>query len=89
MGFSSKVFELKLFSECSSSGKSQPSPSELLDQGGPPAGLDSYLDKANSWLSGKKDAAERLLKTTSKTDVKGFLGGLESKLRSSMAPRSE
>uniref|UniRef100_A0A1A8BFR9 KIAA0513 n=1 Tax=Nothobranchius kadleci TaxID=1051664 RepID=A0A1A8BFR9_NOTKA len=70
-------------------GKSQPSPSELLDRGGPPAGLDSYLNKANSWLSGKKDAAERLLKNTSKTDVKGFFGGLESKLRSSMAPKTD
>ncbi|XP_018559571.1 uncharacterized protein KIAA0513 homolog isoform X2 [Lates calcarifer] len=70
-------------------GKSQPSPSELLDRGGPPVGLDSYLNKANSWLSGKKDAAERLLKNTSKTDVKGFFGGLESKLRSSMAPKTE
>uniref|UniRef100_A0A3Q4HE73 KIAA0513 n=1 Tax=Neolamprologus brichardi TaxID=32507 RepID=A0A3Q4HE73_NEOBR len=68
------------------SGKSQPSPSELLDRGGAPAGLDSYLNKANTWLSGKKDAAERLLKHTSKTDVKGFFGGLESKLRSSVAP---
>ncbi|KAM4553210.1 uncharacterized protein KIAA0513 homolog isoform 2-T2 [Fundulus diaphanus] len=67
-------------------GKSPPSPSDLLDRGVPPAGLDSYLNKANSWLSGKKDAAERLLKNTSKTDVKGFFGGLESKLRSSMAP---
>lgn len=71
------------------SGKSQPSPSELLDRGGAPAGLDSYLNKANTWLSGKKDAAERLLKHTSKTDVKGFFGGLESKLRSSVAPKSE
>uniref|UniRef100_A0A3P8N9S6 SBF1/SBF2 domain-containing protein n=1 Tax=Astatotilapia calliptera TaxID=8154 RepID=A0A3P8N9S6_ASTCA len=70
-------------------GKSQPSPSELLDRGGAPAGLDSYLNKANTWLSGKKDAAERLLKHTSKTDVKGFFGGLESKLRSSVAPKSE
>uniref|UniRef100_A0A1A7Y7C6 KIAA0513 n=1 Tax=Iconisemion striatum TaxID=60296 RepID=A0A1A7Y7C6_9TELE len=70
-------------------GKSQPSPSELLDRGGPPAALDSYLNKANSWLSGKKDAAERLLKNTSKTDVKGFFGGLESKLRSSMAPKTD
>ncbi|KAK2841745.1 hypothetical protein Q5P01_011945 [Channa striata] len=70
-------------------GKSQPTPAELLDRSGPPAGLDSYLNKANSWLSGKKDAAERLLKTTSKTDVKGFFGGLESKLRSSMAPKAE
>uniref|UniRef100_H2MFR0 KIAA0513 n=1 Tax=Oryzias latipes TaxID=8090 RepID=H2MFR0_ORYLA len=65
-------------------GKSQPSPSELL--GGPLGGRDSYLNKANVWLSGKKDAAERLLKNTPKTDVKGFFGGLESKLRSSMAP---
>ncbi|KAM6936862.1 uncharacterized protein KIAA0513 homolog [Xenentodon cancila] len=70
-------------------GKSQPSPSELLDRGGPPAGLDSYLNKANSWLTGKKDAAERLLKNTSKTDVKGFFGGLESKLRSSMVPKTD
>ncbi|XP_054893737.1 uncharacterized protein KIAA0513 homolog isoform X2 [Poeciliopsis prolifica] len=67
-------------------GKCPPSPSDLLDRGNPQAGLDSYLNKANSWLSGKKDAAERLLKNTSKTDVKGFFGGLESKLRSSMAP---
>ncbi|XP_017260198.1 uncharacterized protein KIAA0513 homolog [Kryptolebias marmoratus] len=70
-------------------GKSQPSPSELLDRAGPPAALDSYLNKANSWLSGKKNAAEQLLKNTSKTDVKGFFGGLESKLRSSMAPKPE
>uniref|UniRef100_A0A3P9IZM0 Zgc:91860 n=1 Tax=Oryzias latipes TaxID=8090 RepID=A0A3P9IZM0_ORYLA len=68
-------------------GKSQPSPSELL--GGPLGGRDSYLNKANVWLSGKKDAAERLLKNTPKTDVKGFFGGLENKLRSSMAPKSE
>lgn len=67
----------------------QPSPSELLDRGAPPASLDLYLDKANSWLSGRKGAAERLLKNTSKTDVKGFFGGLESKLRSSMAPKTE
>lgn len=71
------------------SGKVQPSPSELLDRGPPPASLDLYLNKANSWLSGKKDAAERLLKTPAKTDVKGFFGGLESKLRSSMATKTE
>ncbi|XP_071775451.2 uncharacterized protein KIAA0513 homolog [Centroberyx gerrardi] len=70
-------------------GKSQPSPSELLDRSGPPAGLDSYLNKANSWLTGKKDAAERLLKTTSKSDVKGFFGGLESKLRGPAARKPE
>uniref|UniRef100_A0A8C6UZZ9 Zgc:91860 n=1 Tax=Neogobius melanostomus TaxID=47308 RepID=A0A8C6UZZ9_9GOBI len=70
-------------------GKAQPPPSELLDRGTPPVALDSYLNKANSWLTGKKDAAERLLKTTSKTDVKGFLGGLESKLRMSDAPEEK
>ncbi|XP_061677461.1 uncharacterized protein KIAA0513 homolog isoform X2 [Syngnathoides biaculeatus] len=70
-------------------GKSQPSPSELLHRGGPPAGMDSYLNKANSWLSGKKDAAERLLKNSSKTDLKGFFGGLESKLRSSITQKTE
>lgn len=63
-------------------GRLQPSPSELLDRGAPPASLDLTLVKANSWLSGRKDAAERLLKNTSKTDVRGFFGG---RLRSSMA----
>ncbi|KAK0132247.1 hypothetical protein N1851_032963 [Merluccius polli] len=62
-------------------GRSQLSPSELLEPSGPPVSLDSYLDKANCWLTGRKDAAERLLKTTSKHDVRGFFGGLESKLR--------
>ncbi|XP_033988802.1 uncharacterized protein KIAA0513 homolog isoform X1 [Trematomus bernacchii] len=71
------------------SGKSQPSPSELLDRGSPPAAVDSYINKANSWLSVKKDAAERLLKSSSKNDVKGFFGGLENKLRGSMAPKTE
>lgn len=70
-------------------GKAQLPPSELLDRGASPVGLDSYLNKANSWLTGKKDAAERLLKTTSKTDVKGFFGGLETKLRSSMVNKPE
>uniref|UniRef100_A0A8C9VBF6 KIAA0513 n=1 Tax=Scleropages formosus TaxID=113540 RepID=A0A8C9VBF6_SCLFO len=61
-------------------GRSQLSPTELLER--PTSSIDSYLRSANSWLSGKKDMAERLLKNTSaKTDVKGFFGGLESKLR--------
>ncbi|XP_041745987.1 uncharacterized protein KIAA0513 homolog isoform X2 [Coregonus clupeaformis] len=70
-------------------GKSQLSPTELLQQ--PPLAMDSYLNKANSWLSGKKDAAERLLKNSSaaKTDVKGFFGGLESKLRASARKNEE
>uniref|UniRef100_H3CFZ5 KIAA0513 n=1 Tax=Tetraodon nigroviridis TaxID=99883 RepID=H3CFZ5_TETNG len=69
-------------------GKAPPSPSELLERGCPPVGLDLSLNRANSWLSGTKDAAERLLKTTSRTDLRGFFGGLESKLRSS-APKNE
>ncbi|KAM9808136.1 uncharacterized protein KIAA0513 homolog [Neosynchiropus ocellatus] len=69
-------------------GRCPPSPSELLYRGAPPAGLDSYLNKANSWLSEKKDAAERLLKNASRNDVKGFFGGLESRLRSSVTQRS-
>ncbi|XP_028813912.1 uncharacterized protein KIAA0513 homolog isoform X2 [Denticeps clupeoides] len=69
-------------------GKSLLSPTELLDR--PSVGIDSYLRSANTWLSGKKDLAERLLKNTSaKTDVKGFFGGLESKLRGPSARRNE
>lgn len=68
-------------------GKSQLSPTELLDR--PASGIDSYIRSANSWLSGKKDIAERLLKNTSaKTDVKGFFGGLESKLRGPAARKT-
>lgn len=71
-------------------GKSQLSPNELLER--PSTGLDSYLRSANTWLSGKKDMAERLLKTTSasaRPDVKGFFGGLESKLRGPSARKNE
>ncbi|XP_066570062.1 uncharacterized protein KIAA0513 homolog isoform X2 [Amia ocellicauda] len=62
-------------------GKMQLSPTELLEK--PMAGVNSYIQTANTWLAGKKDIAERLLKNTSaKTEnVKGFFGGLESKLR--------
>ncbi|CAL8238815.1 unnamed protein product [Lota lota] len=70
-------------------GRSQLSPSELLGSSGPPVGMDSYLDKANCWLTGRKDAAERLLKTTSKPDVRGFLGGLESKLMGPAVRRTD
>ncbi|XP_010882433.1 uncharacterized protein KIAA0513 homolog isoform X1 [Esox lucius] len=70
-------------------GKTQLSPTELLERA--PVAMDSYLNKANSWLSGKKDAAERLLKNSSaaKTDVRGFFGGLESKLRASARKNEE
>ncbi|XP_006860345.1 PREDICTED: uncharacterized protein KIAA0513 homolog [Chrysochloris asiatica] len=57
-----------------------------------PAGsIDSYLKSANSWLAEKKDIAERLLKNTSvKTEnMKGFFGGLETKLKGPMVKRTE
>ncbi|XP_043120550.1 uncharacterized protein KIAA0513 homolog [Puntigrus tetrazona] len=69
-------------------GKSQLSPTELLER--PSGGIDSYLRSGKVWLSGKKDIAERLLKNTStKTDVKGFFGGLESKLRGPLGRKNE
>uniref|UniRef100_A0A9J7XVU6 KIAA0513 n=1 Tax=Cyprinus carpio carpio TaxID=630221 RepID=A0A9J7XVU6_CYPCA len=69
-------------------GKSQLSPAELLER--PSGGIDSYLRSGKVWLSGKKDIAERLLKNTSaKTDVKGFFGGLESKLRGPLGRKNE
>uniref|UniRef100_A0A671RWF3 SBF1/SBF2 domain-containing protein n=1 Tax=Sinocyclocheilus anshuiensis TaxID=1608454 RepID=A0A671RWF3_9TELE len=69
-------------------GKSQLSPTELLER--PSGGIDSYLRSGKVWLSGKKDIAERLLKNTSaKTEVKGFFGGLESKLRGPLGRKNE
>uniref|UniRef100_A0A672PH75 SBF1/SBF2 domain-containing protein n=1 Tax=Sinocyclocheilus grahami TaxID=75366 RepID=A0A672PH75_SINGR len=69
-------------------GKSQLSPTELLER--PSGGVDSYLRSGKVWLSGKKDIAERLLKNTStKTDVKGFFGGLENKLRGPLGRKNE
>ncbi|TRZ00563.1 hypothetical protein DNTS_032495, partial [Danionella cerebrum] len=69
-------------------GKSQLSPTELLER--PSGGIDSYLRTGKVWLTGKKDIAERMLKNTSaKTDVKGFFGGLESKLRGPLGRKTE
>ncbi|XP_034031622.1 uncharacterized protein KIAA0513 homolog isoform X2 [Thalassophryne amazonica] len=70
-------------------GKSPCSPSELLDRRVPSVTFDSYVKKANSWLSGKKIAAGFLLKNNPKTDMKGFFGDLESKLRNSVVPKTE
>lgn len=49
------------------------------------------MKSANSWLAEKKDIAERLLKNTSaKTEnVKGFFGGLETKLKGPMVKKNE
>ncbi|XP_061863361.1 uncharacterized protein KIAA0513 homolog isoform X2 [Colius striatus] len=57
----------------------------------PMGSIDSYLRSANSWLAEKKDIAERLLKTTSaKTEnVKGFFGGLETKLKGPITKKSD
>lgn len=53
--------------------------------------IDSYLKSANTWLTEKKDIAERLLKNTSaKTEnVKGFFGSFESKLKEPVAKKNE
>lgn len=70
----------------------------LLSQGKPhllpteprekPAGsIDSYLKSANSWLAEKKDIAERLLKNTE--NMKGFFGGLETKLKGPLVRKNE
>ncbi|XP_076849737.1 uncharacterized protein KIAA0513 homolog isoform X2 [Brachyhypopomus gauderio] len=68
-------------------GKSQLSPTELLEK--PSAGINSYLRSGKIWLSGTRDMAEKMLRsTTAKSDVKGFFGGLESKLRGPSAQKS-
>lgn len=57
----------------------------------PTGSIDSYLKSANTWLAEKKDIAERLLKNTSaKTEnVKGFFGGLETKLKGPATKKSD
>ncbi|XP_068811884.1 uncharacterized protein KIAA0513 homolog isoform X3 [Struthio camelus] len=70
-------------------GKPHAPPLETKEK--PTGSIDSYLKSANSWLAEKKDIAERLLKNTSaKTEnVKGFFGGLETKLKGPTARKSE
>ncbi|CAM4639199.1 uncharacterized protein KIAA0513 homolog isoform X1 [Caretta caretta] len=70
-------------------GKAQVLPTEAKEK--PMGSIDSYLKSANSWLAEKKDIAERLLKNTSaKTEnVRGFFGGLETKLKGPMGKKSE
>ncbi|KAM8799522.1 uncharacterized protein KIAA0513 homolog isoform 2-T2 [Eudromia elegans] len=57
----------------------------------PTGSIDSYLRSANSWLAEKKDIAERLLKNTSARteNVKGFFGGLETKLKGPAARKGD
>ncbi|XP_064129789.1 uncharacterized protein KIAA0513 homolog isoform X4 [Loxodonta africana] len=70
-------------------GKPHLLPSESKEK--PAGSIDSYLKSANSWLAEKKDIAERLLKNTSvKTEnMKGFFGGLETKLKGPLVKRNE
>nr|XP_008523036.1 PREDICTED: uncharacterized protein KIAA0513 homolog isoform X2 [Equus przewalskii] len=70
-------------------GKPHLLPSEAKEK--PAGSIDSYLKSANSWLAEKKDIAERLLKNTSaKTEnVKGFFGGLETKLKGPLVRKNE
>uniref|UniRef100_A0A8C5P5H7 RIKEN cDNA 6430548M08 gene n=1 Tax=Jaculus jaculus TaxID=51337 RepID=A0A8C5P5H7_JACJA len=60
----------------------------LMEPREKPAGsIDSYLKSANSWLSEKKDIAERLLKNTE--NMKGFFGGLETKLKGPLVRKND
>lgn len=70
-------------------GKTHVLPLEAKEK--PMGSIDSYLKSANSWLAEKKDIAERLLKNTSaKTEnVKGFFGGLETKLKGPTTKKNE
>ncbi|XP_068267350.1 uncharacterized protein KIAA0513 homolog isoform X2 [Nyctibius grandis] len=70
-------------------GKTHTLPLEAKEK--PMGSIDSYLKSANSWLAEKKDIAERLLKNTSaKTEnVKGFFGGLETKLKGPTTKKSD
>ncbi|XP_008575913.1 PREDICTED: uncharacterized protein KIAA0513 homolog isoform X1 [Galeopterus variegatus] len=72
-------------------GKPQLLPSEARDRERPAGSVDSYLKSANSWLAEKKDIAERLLKTTSARteNMKGFFGGLETKLKGPLVRKNE
>uniref|UniRef100_I3NF95 KIAA0513 n=2 Tax=Ictidomys tridecemlineatus TaxID=43179 RepID=I3NF95_ICTTR len=66
-------------------GKPHQLPSEPREKAA--GSIDSYLKSANSWLAEKKDIAERLLKNTE--NVKGFFGGLETKLKGPLVRKNE
>lgn len=66
-------------------GKPQLPPTEPREK--PAGSIDSYLKSANSWLAEKKDIAERLLKNTE--NMKGFFGGLETKLKGPLVRKNE
>ncbi|XP_075045427.1 uncharacterized protein KIAA0513 homolog isoform X1 [Mixophyes fleayi] len=72
-------------------GKPHVSPTESREKPVSTGSIDGYLKSANSWLAEKKDNVERLLRTTSVTteNMKGFFGGLESKLKGPLSKRNE
>lgn len=73
---------------CLRIGKQPALPSESRDK---PAGtIDSYLKSANSWLTEKKDVAERLLKNTAKSEnMKVFFGSFDAKMKGPGAKKPE
>lgn len=66
------------------------SPTESREKPVSTGSIDAYFKSANSWLAEKKDNVERLLRTTSVTteNMKGFFGGLESKLKGPPAKKN-
>ncbi|KAG8513151.1 hypothetical protein J0S82_004662 [Galemys pyrenaicus] len=68
-------------------GKPHLLPSESKEK--PTGSVDSYLKSANTWLAEKKDIAERLLKNAKTENVKGFFGGLETKLKGPLVKKNE
>ncbi|XP_053557095.1 uncharacterized protein KIAA0513 homolog isoform X2 [Bombina bombina] len=72
-------------------GKPHVSPTESREKPVSTGSIDGYLKSANSWLNEKKDNVERLLRTTSVTteNMKGFFGGLESKLKSPLSKKEQ
>ncbi|XP_073411010.1 uncharacterized protein KIAA0513 homolog isoform X1 [Dendrobates tinctorius] len=72
-------------------GKPHVSPTDSREKPVSTGSIDGYLKSANSWLAEKKDNVERLLRTTSVTteNMKGFFGGLESKLKAPLSKKNE
>ncbi|XP_066439991.1 uncharacterized protein KIAA0513 homolog isoform X1 [Eleutherodactylus coqui] len=72
-------------------GKPHVSPTDSREKPVSTGSIDGYLKSANSWLAEKKDNVERLLRTKSVTteNMKGFFGGLESKLKAPLSKKNE
>ncbi|KAM8947809.1 uncharacterized protein KIAA0513 homolog [Pelodytes ibericus] len=68
-------------------GKPHVAPTDSREKPVSTGSIDAYLKSANSWLAEKKDNVGRLLRNSSTTteNVKGFFGGLESKLKAPLS----